>query len=50
MATVLVPPPKLDYTPQMLPEPEVSFEKHPEHRHYLNHQYGILSWLLTKLA
>ena len=47
MATAAIETTKLDYTPQMLPEREVSFEKNPEKLHYLNHQTGLLSWLLT---
>ena len=39
--------PELDYTPQSIPAPELPPEQEKERVHYLNHAYGIFSWLLT---
>jgi len=39
--------PKLDYTPQMSPEPELTPTEQREKPNYLNWQYGLLSWVLT---
>ena len=39
--------PELDYTPQTIPAPELPPEREKERVHYLNHAYGIFSWLLT---
>ena len=39
--------PTLHYTPQSIPAPELPPEQEKKRKHYLNHDYGILSWLLT---
>jgi len=39
--------PYLHYTPQTIPAPELPPEQEKKRKHYLNHDYGILSWLLT---
>ncbi len=39
--------PQLDYTPQCLPELELPPEKERSRVNYLNHAYGLMSWLLT---
>jgi len=39
--------PELHYTPQMVPMPELPPEQEANRLHYLNHSYGIFSWLLT---
>ncbi len=39
--------PYLHYTPQSIPTPELPPEQEKKRKHYLNHDYGILSWLLT---
>ena len=43
-ATVI---PDLDYTPQAVPAPELPPEKEAVRVNYLNHAYGLLSWLGT---
>ena len=47
MAVDEVPIPKLDYTPQTIPEPEPTPEQARTRRNYLNHTTSVLSWLLT---
>ena len=42
-----VPIPELGYTPQCVPAPEPTPEQDRTREHYLNHSYGVLSWLLT---
>ena len=39
--------PYLHYTPQSIPTPELPPEQEKKRKHYLNHDYGVLSWLLT---
>lgn len=39
--------PTLDYTPQSVPEPELSPAREQQRKNYLNHAYGLMSWLLT---
>ncbi len=39
--------PQLDYTPQTLPAPEPTPEQERTRVNYLNHNYSLLSWLLT---
>jgi cytochrome c oxidase subunit 1 len=39
--------PELDYTPQSIPAPELPPDRERDRVHYLNHAYGIFSWLLT---
>lgn len=39
--------PTLDYTPQTVPVPPVPPEQEKDRVNYLNHAYGVLSWLLT---
>ena len=39
--------PYLHYTPQSIPVPELPPEQEKKRKHYLNHDYGIMSWLLT---
>ncbi len=39
--------PYLHYTPQSIPTPELPPEQEKKRQHYLNHDYGVLSWLLT---
>jgi cytochrome c oxidase subunit 1 len=39
--------PQLDYTPQALPAPEPTPEQERTRVNYLNHDYSLLSWLLT---
>jgi cytochrome c oxidase subunit I len=39
--------PELDYTPQTIPAPELPPELEKDRVHYLNHAYGIFSWLFT---
>ncbi len=39
--------PVLNYTPQTIPAPVLSPEKEKKRIHYLNHDYGLFSWLFT---
>ena len=39
--------PTLDYTPQSVPEPELTPDQDRKRVNYLNHAYGLMSWLLT---
>lgn len=39
--------PVLDYTPQCFPEPELTPAQEKERVTYLNHDYSLISWLLT---
>jgi cytochrome c oxidase subunit 1 len=40
-------PVKLDYTPQAVPDPELTPEQARTRKHYLNHDTTLLGWLLT---
>ena len=39
-------PEKLDYTPQSVPPAEPTVEEDKTRKHYLNHEFSLLGWLL----